>query len=300
MASLLRRVRTTLTIHAHRKVRGLLDGEYTSVFHGRSLEFDDIRPYIPGDEIKDVDWKATARLGSLMTRRYVASRKHTVVLVVDTGRSMAALAASGESKKDLAILAAGTAGYIASRHGDLVAMVSGDEESSRYTPPESTEAHLERMLQIIHDSTRVDGPHSNLAKQLDFIGRAFRRGRILIVISDDRPLGHDEQRLLRQLSMQHEILWMTIGDADLMAPAHAGTTMRDVDSAIDLPQWVRENSALRAEFEASVADRAAASEDLFDSLSISSQRIGSEAQIVPGFFRLMSLHRNAVHKHARR
>ena len=93
MTSLLRRVRTTLSIHAHRKVRGMLDGEYTSVFHGRSLEFDDLRPYIPGDEVKDVDWKATARLGSLMTRRYVASRKHTIVLVVDTGRSMAALAA---------------------------------------------------------------------------------------------------------------------------------------------------------------------------------------------------------------
>lgn len=295
MASLLRRVRTTLKIHAHRKVRGLLDGEYTSVFHGRSLEFDDIRPYIPGDEIKDVDWKATARLGSLMTRRYVASRKHTVVLVVDTGRSMAAMAASGESKKDLAILAAGTAGFIASRHGDLVAMVSGDEESSRYTRPESTEAHLERMLQVIDSSTRVDGPHSSLAKQLDFIGRAFRRGRILIVVSDDRPLGADEQRLLRRLSAQHEILWMTIGDADLMAPVHAGAPMRDVDSAAELPRWVRENPALRAEFEASVAERAAASEDLFESLSISSQRIASEAEVVSGFFRLLE-----QHKHARR
>jgi uncharacterized protein (DUF58 family) len=300
VTSLLRRVRTTLKIHAHRKVRGLLDGEYTSVFHGRSLEFDDLRPYIPGDEVKDVDWKATARLGSLMTRRYVASRKHTVILVVDTGRSMAAIAASGESKKDLAILAAGTAGYIASRHGDLVGMVSGDENGSRFTPPASNEAHLERMLQLINASTTTDGAHSNLTKQLDFISRAFRRGRILIVISDDRPLGDDEQRLLRRLRMQHEVLWLTIGDADLMSSALVGRGMRDVDSAIDLPQWVRENPRLRGEFEAAVTERAAASEDLFDSLSISSQRITSESEVVSGFFRLMTLHRNAVHKHARR
>jgi uncharacterized protein (DUF58 family) len=300
VTSLLRRVRTTLRIHAHRKVRGLLDGEYTSVFHGRSLEFDDLRPYIAGDEVKDVDWKATARLGSLMTRRYVASRKHTVILVVDTGRSMAAMAASGESKKDLAILAAGTAGYIASRQGDLVALVSGDAETSRYLQPESTEAHLERMLQSIDQTTRLDGPHSDLSKQLDFVSRAFKRDRILIVIADDRPLGDSERRLLRRLSIQHEILWMTIGDADLMSSTYASAGMRDVDSAIDLPSFVRENPKLRAEFAASVRERATASEDLFDSLSISSQRIASEAEVVPGFFHLMQRHKNSGHRHARR
>jgi uncharacterized protein (DUF58 family) len=298
VTSLLRRVRTTLKIYAHRKVRGLLDGEYTSVFHGRSLEFDDLRPYIPGDEVKDVDWKATARLGSLMTRRYVASRKHTIVLVVDTGRSMAAMAESGESKRDLAILAAGTAGYIAARHGDLVALVSGDAENSRYLPPESTEAHLERMLQTIHDNTRIDGPHSDLSKQLDFIGRAFRRGRILIVISDDRPLGDHEQRVLRRLSLQHEILWLTIGDADLMRDSLATASMRDVDSALDLPSFVRNDPRLRAEFEESVMHATEQADDLFDSLSISSQRISSEAGVVPGFFHLMQLHRNARHRHA--
>ena len=117
MERLLRRVQTRLYIHAHRAVRGLIEGEYRSVFHGRSMDFDDLRPYVPGDEFKDIDWKATARYGSPLTKRYIASRKHTVVLVVDTGRDMAALAASGENKRDIAVLAAGTIGYLAIRHG---------------------------------------------------------------------------------------------------------------------------------------------------------------------------------------
>jgi len=293
MTSLLRRVRTTLSIHAHRKVRGMLDGEYTSVFHGRSLEFDDLRPYVAGDEIKDIDWKATARLGALQTRRYVASRKHTIVVVADTGRNMAALATTGESKRDLAILAAGTASYIASRHGDLVALVAGDAEGTTYLRPESTLAHLERMLQVIHTRTRLDAGVSGLARQLTFVARGFRRGHILIVIADDRELDDDEQRALRRLNVRHEILWMTIGDADLVRQSWSNRGMRDVETESSLPEFIRNDPAVRAEFAATVAERTRRSEDLFDSLAISSQRVTSESDVVSGFFHLLESHRHA-------
>jgi len=293
MTSLLRRVRTTLSIRAHRKVRGMLDGEYTSVFHGRSLEFDDLRPYVAGDEIKDIDWKATARLNALQTRRYVASRKHTIVLVVDTGRNMAALAASGETKRDLAVLAAGTASYIATRHGDLVALVAGDADGTTFLKPESTLGHLERMLQVIHARTTLQSATSGLERQLSFVGRGFRRGRILIVVADDRELDAREQKLLRRLNVRHEILWMTIGDADLVRRSWVTSGMRDVESDVDLPEFVRNDPRVRAEFAASVAAREQRSEELFESLAISSKRVTSEADVVSGFFHLLESHRHA-------
>lgn len=292
MPSLLRRVRTRLTIAAHRKARGLLDGEYDSVFHGRSLEFDDLRPYVPGDEVKDIDWKATARLDALMTRRYVATRKQTVVLVVDTGRSMAATAASGEPKRDLSVLAAGTMGYIATRHADLVALVAGDAEQTRFLRAQSTEAHLERLLQDIHSHSTLEAPPSDLAKQLAFVGKAFTSGRILIVIADDRVLSSTEREQLRRLAVQHEVLWITIADADLMRESLANSVMADVESAVSLPSFVRENPALRAEFEASIAHTANDTQDLFDGLAISSTRVTSEADVVPGLFRLLELHKS--------
>jgi uncharacterized protein (DUF58 family) len=288
-------VRTTLAIHAHRKARGLLDGAYTSLFHGRSLEFDDVRPYIPGDEVKDVDWKATARLGSLMSRRYIATRKHTIVLVVDTGRSMAAVAESGELKRDIAVLAAGTAGFIAAKNGDLVALVSGDESSTRYLAPESTDAHLERVLHAIFESTRPDGGHGDIAKQLEFVSHSLGRGRIVIVITDDKPLSDSAVRLIRQLRSRHEVLWMTIGDADLMNEALAAVGMRDVDSSTSLPEFVRLDPSLREEFAESVRSAERKARAQFDSLGIARQRITAESDVVSGFFRLMD-----KHKHARR
>jgi len=131
VAALLTRVKSKLFIVAHRRTWGLLDGEYASVFRGRSLDYDDLREYIPGDEIRDIDWKATARHGAPLVKRYVATRKQTVLLLVDTGRA-------GEPKKDIAIQIAGMLGYLAVRHGDLVGLISGDGESTRMGRPTSS------------------------------------------------------------------------------------------------------------------------------------------------------------------
>jgi len=293
MPSLLRRVKTKLAIHAHRKVRGLLDGEYSSVFHGRTIEFDDLRPYVAGDEPRDIDWKATARHGSPLVRRYIAARKHTVLLLVDTGRNMAALSASGETKSEIAIFAAGVTGYLALKHGDRVALVAGNAEHSTFHRPSSTEAHLERLLQSIDTETTLDAPRSDLTAQLGFVAKAFPKRMILLVVADDRELGDAEAQLLRRLSVQHEILWLTIGDADLLHTDWTGSPMHDVATASALPSFLRSNKKLKADFDASVAARARRNDELFTRLAISSQRLASSAGVVPGIIRLLEVHRHA-------
>jgi uncharacterized protein (DUF58 family) len=293
MAGLLRRVKTKLAIHAHRRVRGILDGEYTSVFHGRTVEFDDLRPYVAGDEPRDIDWKATARHGSPLVRRYIASRKHTVLLIVDTGRTMAALAASGEPKKEIAILAAGILGYLALRHDDRVALVTGDEDGSVFHRAGATEAHLEAILQAIDGATTLDAPRSDLSRQLGFVARSFPRRMILVVVADDRALSEEEVRLLRRLAAQHEILWLSVGDADLLREDWQGRPMHDVDGGGILPEFLRADRALRADFDRGTTERIDRSTQLFARLAISSQRLTSTAQVVPGLIRLLQVHRYA-------
>lgn len=293
MTSLLRRVRTTLTIHARRPVWALLDGEYASVFHGRSLEFDDLRPYVPGDEVKDVDWKATARLGSLMTRRYIAQRKHTILLVVDTGRSMAAIAASGEPKRELAVLAAGTIASIAQRHGDLVGLVTGDAAGTETVRPASSEAHLERLLQRIHDRSALDAAPGDLSAQLEHVLRVVPGRPIVVVITDDRPIDDAERAALRRLTVRHDVLWITIGDADLMASAHVGSGMRDVESAAALPAYLRRDRALAREFDEHVRASAELAEDTLRALGVATVRIASSARVVTSLIRLLEAHRHA-------
>ena len=74
-----------LTLKRSARCASLLEGEYGSIHTGRSMDFDDLREYVPGDDIKDLDWKATARTGRPLIKRYVATRQHAVLLVVDTG-----------------------------------------------------------------------------------------------------------------------------------------------------------------------------------------------------------------------
>lgn len=295
METLLRRVKTRLSIRAHRKVRGLIEGEYRSVFHGRSMDFDDLRPYVPGDEFKDIDWKATARHGAPLIKRYIASRKHTLLLVVDTGRDMAALAASGEVKRDLAILAAGTAGYLAVRHGDFVGLVAGTDGRTEYLKPAGSEAHLERILQHVHAETGLAGPPSNLRRQLEYVARTFRRRMIILVIADDRPLDPEEFVIVRRLGARHEILWLSIADADIMREDWASAGMYDVADAATVPDFMRHDAGLRQHFRESVAVAERAAQEQFESLSISSRRVTSADGVIPGLFRLLE-----AHNHARR
>ncbi|KQO83174.1 hypothetical protein ASF17_06455 [Frigoribacterium sp. Leaf263] len=282
-----------MSLLAHRRTLDLLEGGYASVHHGRSHDFDDLRAYVAGDDVKDIDWKATARHGEPLVKRYIASRRQHLVLVVDTGRNMAATAAGGETKKDIAVMAAGALGYIAATHGDTVSLVMGDESGAVALPSGGTEAHLEMLLRRIDARVSLDSARSDLVGLLDWVARGVRRRSLLLVVTDDVALDDRLTRLLRRLRAQHEIVWLTVGDADLMTRGSRATDVYDVHEMAGLPAYLRENRELRREF-----DRA--DESLHDrtvrglrSLGISSERVGSRAAVVPALFALIEKHRRA-------
>lgn len=293
MASLLLRVRTTMSLRAHRRTLDLLEGGYASVHHGRSHDFDDLRAYVAGDDVKDIDWKATARHGEPLVKRYIASRRQHLVLVVDTGRNMAATAASGETKKDIAIMAAGALGYIAATHGDTVSLVTGDESGTRAHPAGGTEAHLEMLLRQVDRRATLDAARSDLAGVLGWVARGIRRRSMLLVVTDDVALDERLDRLLRRLRAQHEIVWLTIGDADLMTRAGHASDVYDVHEMAGLPAYLRESPLLRREFDRADEARRTATEHELRSLGISSERIASRAEVVPALFAVIEKHRRA-------
>jgi uncharacterized protein (DUF58 family) len=297
--ALLPRVKTTLSIVAHRRVRGWLDGEYRSVFHGKSHDFDDLRPYVPGDEIRDIDWKATARHGAPLTKRYIASRKQAVMIVVESGRDLAAVSASGEPKRDLAIQSAGVLGYLAHRHGDQVGLVTGDAAGSALVPLGGTEGHLERLLQIIHARASLQGGPSDFAGQLDYVARRFRRRMLLVIISDDQALtgtgstASDLRPVLRRLHAQHEMLWVSIADADLVAASPHGAELLDVQTFGELPEFLRRDPQVRREYTERATAQKTETRDILDRIGIASTRIESTRDVVPKLFRLLERHNHA-------
>ncbi len=297
MAALLAKVKSKLFIVAHRRTWGLLDGEYASVFRGRSLDYDDLREYVPGDEIRDIDWKATARHGSPLVKRYVATRKQTVLLVADTGSSMAAAAPSGEAKKSIVVMVAGMLGYLALRHGDLVGLVEGDAAGSRLHEAKSTEAHLEGLLRAIDRSATLDAAPSRFVDQLRYVAEHVRVRTLLVAIADDRAVdGADPEQvgLLRRLHAQHEILWVTVEDADPtgFAPGQDATEVRTRGL---LPAAVRRERGLHAAYRTALAHRQATVEAALAGLAIPRVRIGASSSAVTTVFGLLERQRRRAH-----
>lgn len=279
-----------MAIYAHEKVRGVLEGEYGSVFKGRSMDFDDLREYIPGDDVKDIDWKATARSGSTRIRRYVAVRKHNIMLVVDGGLNMTAVNAGGTSKKDTAILLAGVIGSLAYKHGDLVGMVMGTAERSKYFPLKSGSVHLEQLLQELNKGIQPDAPKSNIASQLEYVARNIRRKMIVIVIADEVAVDESLRLVVRRLRAQHEMLWLRISDADLTAEM----CMADVENFDEtLPAFLRHDKKVVSAFHAAEIANEQAFTQLLNRLAIASETIRAEEEAVTTVFRLLERHRSA-------
>jgi len=192
--------------------RGLLDGGRYALLHTRTLEFDDLRPYVAGDDVRDIDWKATARSDSVLIKRFVSEKHHKILLVADAGRNMSALAPSGEFKRDIAMAVMGSIGLIATARSDQLAMVYGDAGASANLPPRRGEAHIETMLDRFYAPTLTQPRHSDITAQLRYAATGHRRLMLMIVVSDEPEVDDALADALRQLAGRHEVLWVMISD----------------------------------------------------------------------------------------
>ncbi|TVU61670.1 DUF58 domain-containing protein [Paenarthrobacter nitroguajacolicus] len=294
MPGLLRRVKSKMFIFAHRRTLTLLDGEYGSVFKGRSLDFDELRAYVPGDEVRDIDWKATARHGSPLVKRYVAVRRHSVLLLVDAGRTMAAQALSGEPKKDIAVHAAGVLGYLASRHGDNVGLLQGDTVASTYIPPRQGEEHLERLLQEI-DAIAVDSPASAIAEQLDYALKYLKGRLLIVVIADEFMPDPRAEALMRRLRARHEVLWLTIRDADLaLETGGRSQDSTDVGTGWGIPAALAADATVRAAYATAMLHRGQQRDAIFRRLGIAEEQTTGSEDVLPAVFALLEKHRSGI------
>ena len=246
MPSHLVKVRKKMNIFAQRRVRNVLSGNYGSVFKGRSLDFDDLREYNYGDDVKDIDWKATARSRSIMIRRYIAVRKHNIMLVCDSGRTMATLAPSGENKQEIATFCAGVMSYIALHHGDFVGMIYGNKaEHKRFGLKDET-AYIENFLDKYSKSMNLAGADSDLTALLTYVSKTYRERSFMIILSDAEGISHVDPELVRKLHARHEIMFIVIEDSPLTNSVLYDSDVIDLDGDVHLSKFFRKNKKLAA------------------------------------------------------
>ena len=113
--------------------------------------------------------------------------------------------------------------------------------------------HLERLLACIHDTTTPAAAPSDLTALLRYVTRTVRQRTILVVVSDETTLPESSVELLRRLAVQHEVLFLTVGDLDPTVPALSGRTLVDIDVESEVPSWLRRDAVLQQEYAALVA-----------------------------------------------
>jgi uncharacterized protein (DUF58 family) len=293
MAALLPRVKSRLFIHANRRSTNLLEGEYAAISAGRSLDFDDLREYLPGDDVDDIDWKATARTGNPLVKRYKQTRRHDVILAVDTGRGMAAASQAGSPKRDIAILIAGALGYLSLRHGDAVGLMTLSGGRMRHRPPRASEAYLETLLRTVQQETRLDSDPSDPYALCGHLLRGIPNRSIVIVVGDDVEPAPDVDEALRALREKHELLWITVGDLDLVKGDGTGRDLLDVEDGGPIPAVLRRDPALARVYAARTGARIAAQEAYFRSRGVSHCRVTGPDDVVPTLLRLLQRRRRA-------
>lgn len=205
--------------HFGTDTRGLLEGGRYALSHTRSLEFDDLRPYVPGDDVRDIDWKASARSGSVLIKRFVSEKHHKILLIADGGRNMSALAPSGECKREIAAHVMGAIGLISLRRSDEVGMVFGDSRGCVNIPARRGETHIEYALHRWYQHSMAEPGASGIASQLEYVATHYGHSRLVIVVSDEPDPDARLDDALRRLTARHDVMWVMVTD---MSPIGSG------------------------------------------------------------------------------
>jgi uncharacterized protein (DUF58 family) len=198
--------------HFGTDTRGMLEGGRYALLHTRSLEFDDLRPYVPGDDVRDIDWKASARSGHVLIKRFVSEKHHKILLIADAGRNMSALTPSGEYKRDVAANVLGAIGLITLGRSDQIGMVFGDSRGSVNIRQRRGETHIESMLHRFHGHTLARPGPSDITRQLDYTATHYRHRMLIVVVSDEPDVDERLDDVLTPLAARHDVMWVMVSD----------------------------------------------------------------------------------------
>ena len=306
--SRLARVRGRLTLPTLRRATGLLDGRHQSVFLGHGQDFDDLSLYRPGDDVTDIDWKASARIGQPVIKRYQREANLPLVLAVDTGRTMAAQTPAGLDKRELALAVAEIFAYLARLRGDPVALVATDAARVVSRPPRAGSEHAETLLNLLErhfadlTGSASGAPASDLATLLDRVSTWHRRRSLVVLITDtahpDPVLVPGVVDLLRRLSTQHELIVVQIEDDDPLAPGRGRA--RDVEMPAEVPAFLREDDVLVARLGQQVLARRAAVTGALDARRIEHVAVVDDDSLVDRIADLLARQRLASSRRRRR
>jgi uncharacterized protein (DUF58 family) len=223
---ILRKIRQ-IEIRTNRLVTETLAGQYHSVFKGQGINFDEVREYQPGDDVRSIDWNVTARMNHPFIKKFVEERELTVMLVVDVSGS-GWFGSTAQSKRELAAEMASVLAFSAIRNQDKVGLLLFTDEVEQFIPPRKGRRHVLRVIRevLFHEPARAG---TDLRVALEFLLRVIPHRAVVVVLSDF--IGALPVTALRQCNRRHDVVAVQITDRfELELPALGRLILRDAET----------------------------------------------------------------------
>jgi uncharacterized protein (DUF58 family) len=197
-----------LQIFTSKAVNDVLAGQYESVFKGRGMEFEEVREYAPGDDIRAIDWNVTARTGKPFIKHFREERELTVIFLVDLSAS-GSFGSTRQLKNEVAAEICALLAFAAIKNNDKVGLIVFTDQVERFIPPGKGTRHVLRVIRDILSFSPRRG-RTDIARALDYLGRVQTRRAVVFLISDFQA--EDFERSLRVVGRRHDLIAVSVSD----------------------------------------------------------------------------------------
>jgi len=201
-----------IQIYTSKAVNDVLAGEYHSVFKGQGMEFDEVRAYQPGDDIRTIDWNVTARTGHPYVKRYVEEREITVFFLVDLSAS-GSFGSMDKLKNEIAAEFCALLAFSAIKNNDKVGLIVFTDVIELFIPPAKGTSHVLRLIRELlyfDPGKQRERTGTDIALALDYLGRVMHKRGVIFLVSDF--LDQDFEKPLGVLARRHDLIGVTVSD----------------------------------------------------------------------------------------
>lgn len=197
-----------IQLKVNRLINDAMSGHYTSVFKGLGIEFDEVREYNPGDDVRSIDWNVTARAGSPFVKRFVEERELTVMLIVDLSASQR-FGTVTSLKSDLAAEISALLAFLAIKNNDKVGLLIFSDHCEKFLPPQKGRRHVLRVVREIlgYEPT---GTGTDVQSALNYVNRIVKHRSIVFLVSDFLTLNFE--KALRNTAQRHDVVAIKLED----------------------------------------------------------------------------------------
>ncbi len=281
---LLKKIRH-IEIHTTRLVNDLFGGEYLSVFKGQGMEFADVREYVPGDDIRTIDWNVTARSTQAFVKKFVEEREMTVFFAVDMSGSQQ-FGSATKLKAEIAAEIAALLAFAAVKNHDKVGLMIFTEGVEKFIPVKKGRMHVLRVIrEILCHKPRGKG--TRLVSALDYLNRVLTRTSVVFILSDFLDQGFE--KALKILSRRHDVIGIHLMDQLEKSLPKAGLlwlenpetgTRRLIDSS---------SQRIRRFYENAMKSRQETVAEMFKTLKIDRVEVATDGDYVDPIIRLFKV-----------